>query len=275
MLDHSEVLEHARAAARELAVEIIDVVDSTNTLLLQRAAEGAPGGSVIVAECQENGRGRMGRTWHASLGGGLTFSILWRFAAGASGLTGLSLAAGVALMRAFAQLGAGEARLKWPNDVVWQGRKIAGMLIEMQGDALGPSAVVIGVGLNIRLTTHVTGRIGHSATDLETLCGRELERSVVLGTILRELVSVLREFEQQGFSALREEWQRWHAHQDCEVVISLPSGETQTGVARGVADNGALLFERGGAVRQLHSAEVSLRAATSVMVSGARARSGA
>jgi BirA family transcriptional regulator, biotin operon repressor / biotin---[acetyl-CoA-carboxylase] ligase len=275
MLDRATILHYAGAAAPQLAVDVIDVVDSTNTLLLQRAAGGAPSGSVIAAECQRNGRGRMGRQWHASVGGALTFSILWRFDAGASALAGLSLAAGVALMRAFAQLGAGEARLKWPNDVVWRGRKVAGVLVEMQGDALGPSAVVIGVGLNIRLSRDVTRSIEQPAADLETLCGRELERSVVLGTILHELVPALRNFERDGFAAVREEWQRWHAHQHCEVIIRLPSGETQSGVARGVADTGALLFERGGDVRHLHSAEVSLRETATDAVSTVRVQPGA
>ena len=205
----------------------------------------------------------MGRTWQAGLGGALTFSALWRFTEGAGALAGLSLAAGVALMRALAQLGAHEARLKWPNDVLWRGQKLAGMLIEMQGDALGPSAVVIGVGLNVRLSEIVKRRIDQPATDLETACGRALDRSVVLATTLSELAAVLDRFTNHGFAPFREEWQGYHAHQGHTVMVKLPSGQEQQGVALGVGDDGALLFKTGSAVRRLHSGEISLRRVTS------------
>jgi BirA family biotin operon repressor/biotin-[acetyl-CoA-carboxylase] ligase len=260
MLERDAILRHAGKAAARLSVEICGVVDSTNTVLVQRAAIGAPTGSVLAAELQSSGRGRMGRAWHANIGGALTFSLLWRFVQGASGLGGLSLAAGVALMRALAQLGAKDPQLKWPNDIVWHGRKVAGMLVEMQGDALGPSTVVIGIGLNIRLSDVLEKRIDQPVTDLETVCSRELDRNAVLGAILGQLVPALEQFAERGFAPMREEWERYHAHQGREVTVRLPSGDTQTGVARGVADDGALLFESGKAVRRLHSGEISLRA---------------
>ena len=104
--------------AREFKIEILDSVSSSNTLLLQRAAQGAPGGSVLAVEWQSGGRGRMGRVWHSGLGNALTFSLLWRFEQGLSFLSGLSLAAGVALIRALRVLGITNAQLKWPNDVL-------------------------------------------------------------------------------------------------------------------------------------------------------------
>ena len=260
MLERDAILRRAGAAAARLSVEVCDVVDSTNTVLMQRAAAGAPTGSVLAAEHQLSGRGRMGRAWHTNIGGALTFSLLWRFAQGAGGLGGLSLAAGVALMRALVQLGAKDTQLKWPNDVVWRGQKVAGMLVELQGDALGPSTVVIGIGLNIRLSDALVKRIDQPVADLETVCGRELDRNAVLGAILRELVPALEQFAESGFAPLRAEWERCHAHQGCEVTVRLPGGDAQTGIAHGVADDGALLFESGNIVRRLHSGEISLRA---------------
>lgn len=266
LLDAHAIAHHAGDDAARFAIEVVDVTESTNTLLMQRAAAGAPGGSVVVAECQRGGRGRLGRSWHADIGGALTFSVLWRFTQGAAALAGLSLAAGVALVRALSRTGAAGVQLKWPNDMLWRGRKLAGMLIEMQGDALGPSAVVIGIGINVRLSDATRRRIDQPAADLETACGHTLERSALLGTILAELACVLDAFSKDGFAPLREEWQRHHAHQDRRVLVRLPGGRSDEGIARGVGDDGALLFETGNAVRRLHSAEVSVREA------GARSR---
>ena len=277
LLDREQIATHIGGRASRFKIEVLDVSESTNTTLMQRAAAGAPAGTVIAAEWQRSGRGRMGRPWHASLGGALTFSVLWRFTQGASALAGLSLAAGVALIRALAQLGVHEARLKWPNDVLWHGDKLAGLLIEMQGDALGPSAVVIGVGLNVRLSEEVRSRIDQPASDLETACGRALDRSAVLGAVLAQLAPVLDAFSEEGFAPMREEWERYHAHQGESVALKLPNGRVEQGIARGVADDGALLFQTGMAVRRLHSGEISLREARTPGAAGAaktpRARS--
>jgi BirA family biotin operon repressor/biotin-[acetyl-CoA-carboxylase] ligase len=230
--------------------------------LLARAAQGAASGTVLAAEWQESGRGRQGRAWHAAIGGGVTFSLLWRFSLGAAALAGLSLAAGLALVRAAAKLGAQDIALKWPNDVLWRGGKVAGMLIEMHGDALGPSAVVIGIGINVRLSDAMRARIDQPAADLESACGTVLDRSAVLGALLAELAPVLDAFADKGFAPMRPEWERHHAHQDRRVLVKLPDGRTHEGLARGVGDDGAFLFESGNALRRLHSAEVSVRAAS-------------
>lgn len=272
LLERDAIARHAGARASGFQIEVLDVTSSTNTLLMERAATGAPTGSVIVAEWQQSGRGRMGRSWHAGLGGALTFSLLWRFTRGAGALAGLSLAAGVALVRALEALGVRGARLKWPNDVLWRGEKLAGMLIEMQGDALGPSAVVIGIGLNVRLCDALRQRIDQPATDLETACGRAIERSAALGAVLAELAPILDAFAEEGFAPLRGEWERYHAHQRRRIAVKLPGGRIEEGVALGVADDGALLFRSGAAVRRLHSGEVSVRAPMQARPAGAGGR---
>jgi len=259
MLDRAAILSHAGAHAARFQVEICDVIDSTNTRLMQRAAAGAPSGTVLACELQLGGRGRMGRVWQSELAGALTFSVLWRFDQGASALAGLSLAVAVALVRALAKLGVTNVELKWPNDVLANGAKLAGILIEMQGDALGPSTVVIGIGLNVSLSPVTRANIGQPAADLSTLCDTVPDRSTVLGTVLAELAVVLDVFTEHGFAALRSEWMRVHAYQDEHVVITLPSGFTEQGIARGVAGDGALLVETGGAIRHVHSAEVQVR----------------
>ena len=259
LLRHDAIALHLGERASRFHVEILDAADSTNTLLMQRAAAGAVSGTVLAAEWQPKGRGRMGRVWHAGIGGALTFSLLWRFNQGAAALAGLSLAAGVAVVRALAKLGAGEVQLKWPNDVLWRGQKLAGMLIEMQGDALGPSVAVLGIGLNVRLSGAVRALIDQPACDLEKAAGCVLDRSHALGVLLGELADVLDAFSRDGFPPLREEWERHHAHQGRRIALELPGGRVEQGVARGVADDGALLFESGSAVRRLHSGEIRLR----------------
>ncbi|MEO7726161.1 MAG: biotin--[acetyl-CoA-carboxylase] ligase [Burkholderiales bacterium] len=248
-------------AAPTFVIEVIDKVESTNALLLQRAAAGAPRGTVIAAEWQTAGRGRRGRTWHALPGAALTFSLLWRFEQGAGLLAGLSLAVGIAVTRALAQCGVRGAGLKWPNDVLWRGRKLAGILIEMHGDMLGPSAAVIGIGMNCRMPAALLERIDQPAVDVATAAGAAPERSQLLAGVLRELDRVLTEFAQEGFAPFREEWQLHHVYQNKPVKIMLPDGGIVNGTADGVAENGALLLATQSGQLRFHSGDVSLRMA--------------
>jgi len=259
LLDRDDIVRQLGADARAFTLEIMDGVSSTNTLAMERAARGAPADLVIAAEWQEAGRGRMGRDWHAGIGGALTFSLLRRFPQGAASLAGLSLAVGVALMRAFKTLGVEKAGLKWPNDVLWRGGKLAGILIEVQGDMLGPSAVVIGIGVNVRLSQAVRDRIDQAAGDLETACGRPLDRNQVLALLLRELRHALDTFAGAGLAPFRDDWHRYHVHQDRMVTVMLPDARREHGYARGVAEDGALMIETPSGLRRYHSGEISLR----------------
>jgi len=259
LLDRAGVIRELGAHAPRFALEVLDSAHSTNTLLMERAAGGAAGGSVIAAEWQMQGRGRRGRVWHSAPGGGLTFSLLWRFQQGAGFLSGLSLAVGLAIVRALAVLGVPDAGLKWPNDVLWRGRKLAGILIEIQGDVLGPSTAVIGVGLNCGMSDALRGRIDQPVADLEEACGAAPERNRVLALLLIELERVLRSFDRDGFAPLREEWQRRHVYQRKLVKILLPDGSAAGGTAEGVAEDGALLIATQRGPRRFHSGEVSLR----------------
>lgn len=242
-----------------ITLDICDTVDSTNTQLMLRAAQGAQSGLALAAEAQTAGRGRRGRVWHSGIGSTLTFSLLWRFAQGARELAGLSLAVGVALARVLRAAGARDAQLKWPNDVVLPGGKLAGILIEMQGDVLGPSAAVIGIGINVWSDPRVFAAVDQPVADLETATGGAVDRNRLLALLLVELAAVLEQFAAGGFAPLREEWQALHAHQDQPVCLTLPDGREVTGRARGVADDGVLLLETPAGVVRHHSGEVSLR----------------
>jgi BirA family biotin operon repressor/biotin-[acetyl-CoA-carboxylase] ligase len=261
LLDRAAIGRHLGEHAPRFAIEVRDTVGSTNTVLLEQAAAGAPSGTVLAAEWQAGGRGRLGRPWHAGVGEALTFSLLWRFARGAGALSGLPLAAGVAVARAVAAAGAAGAGLKWPNDVLWRGAKLGGILVELAGDALGPTAAVIGVGLNVRLSRATRARIGQAAADLETACGAAPDRNRLAARLLAGLGPALEAFERGGFAPLRAEWQRLHALQGRRVTLALPDGSRLTGSARGVAEDGAFLLETRGGIRRFHSGEISLRPA--------------
>lgn len=176
-LDAARITKLMGKAAQQFHIEISDSGASSNTLLLQRAElgearGGPPSGAVLALEWQSAGRGRMGRTWHSALGGALTFSVLWRFERGLSALSGLSLAVGVGLTRALHKLGAQDVHLKWPNDVLdAQGAKLAGILIEARGDMLGPCTVVMGIGLNLSLSTSMRRQIEQPVTSLAEILG--------------------------------------------------------------------------------------------------------
>ncbi len=259
LLDPERIFLALGAAAARVKLEIRDTLDSTNTQLMRQAVNGAPSGLAVAAESQTAGRGRRGRAWHSRVGSTLVFSLLWRFTRGARELAGLSLATGVALARVLRAAGASGVCLKWPNDVIVDGRKLAGILIEIQGDMLGPSAAVIGIGINVRPDARVSGAVDQPITDLETVSGLAVDRNQLLGMLLNEMVLVLDRFSETGFASLREEWQVFHAQQERGVTLLLPDGTAIKGIARGVADDGALLLETAEGITRYHSGEISLR----------------
>lgn len=258
-LDQDMVLKTIGAEREWFHVEVLDEVASTNTYLMQAAAKGAPHVSCAVAHIQTGGRGRRGRTWVSHLGASLTFSLLWRFDCGAAALSGLSLAIGVALMRALNELEIKTAKLKWPNDVLVDGKKLAGILIDLQGDLDGPSAAVIGVGINIDLPKQVLEGIDQPATDLQHASHLELNQSVLLGTVLKHLAEVLRNFEQHGFMGVRDEWLSHHAYHNQSVRMLMPDGRNVEGVVTGIAEDGILLVETALGLQRFSAGEISLR----------------
>jgi BirA family transcriptional regulator, biotin operon repressor / biotin---[acetyl-CoA-carboxylase] ligase len=263
-LERDEILHLLGNDAGQFAIEILPQAASSNTLLLQRAGPvvangGAPSGSVLAVELQTAGRGRMGRVWQSGLGTALTFSLLWRFDCGLSGLSGLSLAVAVAIVRALNKLGAQGIKLKWPNDILTTQGKLAGVLVEAQGDMLGPSAVVIGIGLNCSLPASLASRIGQPVCALDEVCAEMPTRNQLLATLLVELAHVLQQFAKEGFAGLREEWERHHFHQNSQTQLRLGEGQIVNGIARGISDNGELCLETSQGMRRFNSGEVGVK----------------
>lgn len=259
LLDKEKVLQAIGIEREWFHLEVLDEVVSTNTYLMKAATNGAPHVSCAVAHIQTGGRGRRGRTWVSHLGASLTFSLLWRFDCGAAALSGLSLAVGIALIRALRELDIDTAQLKWPNDVLVDNQKLAGILIDLQGDMDGPSAAVIGVGINVDLPKQVLERIDQPAIDIKHVSLLNIDQSQLLGTVLKHLADVLRHFEQHGFIGLRDEWLSYHAYHNQSVRMLLPDGRDVEGKVIGVAEDGILLVETALGLQRFSAGEISLR----------------
>ena len=176
---------------------------------------------------------------------------------GAAQLQGLSLAAGVAVHRALQAFGLNNLNLKWPNDLLVNGQKLGGILIELTGDAAGPCQVVIGLGLNVYMPRHAQSQIDQAWTDLKSQ-GVEASRNQLIAALLNNLIPLLREWEQTGFGGWRNAWQQLDAHKDQPVKIVMGE-KTIAGTARGVDEQGAILIETTTGITAFHGGEVSLR----------------
>ncbi len=247
-----------------LSVDVLDQVGSTSTELLRRAQRKDIHGTVLAAEWQTAGRGRRGKAWTAVAGGSLTFSLGWQFEQGAGYLAGLSLAVGVAVVRALEAEGLTGVELKWPNDLIHRHLKVGGILVEMNGDALGPSTVVVGVGLNIRLPVEIRRDIEQPVSDLTTVAGRgapAIDRNHLLARVAAHLATTLDAYSRAGFPAFAAEWQRRHAYQGKPVKLLLPDGASVKGTVAGVDNSGALVLADGPRRARFLSGEISLRRA--------------
>ncbi|MBL8513328.1 MAG: biotin--[acetyl-CoA-carboxylase] ligase [Betaproteobacteria bacterium] len=260
LLDLKAIHTAMGKAARRVDLNAVPVIDSTNTAIAARLGEGAPSGIALAAEWQRAGRGRRGRAWAMPFGAGLMFSLGWRFARSAAELGGLSLAVGVAVARAIEHMRPQHpVSLKWPNDILCNGKKLGGVLIESQGDMLGPVAVTIGIGLNVRLPEAFADSVDQPVTDVTTVCGAPVSRNTLLARMLIELVSVLDTFQAQGFAPLREEWQKRHAFNALAVRVHPGDGTWFDAEVRGVAEDGSLVVRRAGEDMLLHGGEISVR----------------
>jgi BirA family biotin operon repressor/biotin-[acetyl-CoA-carboxylase] ligase len=248
----------SKKIAPELCIEVLDECPSTNTVLAQRAAAGAPHGTVLACEHQSAGRGRRGNSWVSEVGGSLAFSILWRFPRGAGALGGLSLAVAVGAAKALERLGTQGVGVKWPNDLYCEGCKLGGILIESSGDILGPSAVVVGVGLNVRLGTQARGRIGGPVTDIASHSKPIPSRTAVFVESLESIAGVLERFSREGFAPFRQQWLQRHAWQGRRVVLSQAGRRVAEGKCVGVAEDGALMLASVEGMQRFHSGELSL-----------------
>lgn len=238
-------------------VRVMWQIDSTNSSLLDAAANGCGDISVLVAEAQTDGRGRRGRQWQSPLGGNVYFSLLRRFDVGMASLAGLSIVAGIAAVRALGECGVRNIGLKWPNDILAGGKKLAGILVELGGEFLGPCFAVIGIGINVRLSHDAA--IDQPYVDLSTLCAGEApSRNRIIGKLISQLVASTDTFAATGFAPFEKEYASLDVLDHVPVQVHTPSGMHE-GIADGVDGRGALRVRHGDRVATYDSAEVTVR----------------
>lgn len=253
---------HIRAAISNgalrdrLQLQIEPVLASTSGRLLKQATS-LPSASVLLAEAQTAGRGQRGRSWISPFASGILGSCLWHFDRGLASLSGLSLALGVAVAEALAAFGIA-VQLKWPNDVLVAGRKLGGLLIDAGGESHGPCHVVVGLGLNGRLSAAARLRIDQPATDIESSFGRQLDRNRLAAGLIEHLIAALSEFAEHGFAAFQSRFQTFDALTGREVTVQL-GGLSEHGQAQGVDASGRLLVSVDGVLRSLDVGEVRVR----------------
>jgi BirA family biotin operon repressor/biotin-[acetyl-CoA-carboxylase] ligase len=246
------------AAARDIAIDVVAETGSTNADLLARVAY-LPPRQLLLALSQTAGRGRSGRSWLSSADGSLTFSLAWKFRRPLHELLGLPLAVGVVIAETMAAL-AIPAQLKWPNDVLLYGKKLAGVLIE--STAAGDQGVwaIIGIGLNVTMPAPLAAQIGQPVAHMDGLPNAApLDRAQLLARLLDALAEAMNLFEDQGFAAFQARWNALHAHQAKAVVI-LDQGKTlHEGMARGVDAIGRLMLDGAAGPVAVMAGDVSLR----------------
>lgn len=240
-------------AAARLALRVVDACPSTNALLLAAPAEGRP--VLLAAELQTAGRGRRGRRWISPRGAGLTFSLRTLLACSLRQAAGLPLAVGVALARALRGLGATDVALKWPNDLMARGAKLGGVLIETR-PAAGATLAVIGVGLNCSASPRAATQLRRPVIALEQLLAPLPSRNLVAARLARELLAVLEHFELRGLAAVRDDWEAMHADAGQRLRLRLADGRQVTGVAAGLAADGALRLITRDGLRSVPGAQV-------------------
>jgi BirA family biotin operon repressor/biotin-[acetyl-CoA-carboxylase] ligase len=242
-------LDAGAIALPGIEVRVLERCTSTNELLL-----GAGQADVLLAaEEQTAGRGRRGRRWHAAAGTAVTFSLAKRIHRAPRELPGLALAAGVGAARALRALGVDRAALKWPNDVVVDGAKLGGILVETRSQH-GATLAVIGIGINCRRDAALERRLRRPVAALEGYI--QADRNRVIGCVAARVIEALADFEARGLEALRAAWESMDAHAGERLRLRLADGRVVTGVARGLDGDGALRLQTASGVRAVRSARV-------------------
>ena len=248
-----------RSLSASQNVKVEQILDSTNQWLLDKIPN-LDNGQTCIAEYQLAGRGRRGRTWVSPFASHLYFSYYWRFDAGIDKLSGLSLLVGIATINALEEIGIEGVSLKWPNDLYYQGKKLAGILIELNAQANEACHTVIGIGINVRMPPEQAKLIDQPWIDLTSLSSGKVDRNRLSATLITQLNKLLPEYEKNG---LQPHLKRWF-ELDCflnKPVNVLLADTNKPGICRGIDESGALLLECDGMIESFIGGEVSLRLA--------------
>lgn len=255
LLSHDKIREQ-QVFQHAADIEILNVIGSTNQYLKDKTSD-IKNGHTCIAEAQTAGRGRHGRNWVSPYAASLYLSMQWSFAGGYSVLGGLSLAIGVAIVDALHQCDIEDIQLKWPNDVYAQGKKLAGVLIEVEGQISSECKVIIGIGVNVSLPNNVEG-IDQPWIDLSQLSESQVNRNLLAGTLISELTKSLSLFEFKGLDPFITKWRKLDVYSNQRIKLIIGQ-QTISGISRGIDASGAILLETEQGVKAYYGGEISVR----------------
>lgn len=265
LLDKKSVLSALSVQAKSAlsSLDVLDITESTNRYLSDESSKGSlSGGAVCTAEMQTAGRGRLGRTWVSPYGQNIYISFLWRFNVGLASLSGLSLACGVAVCNVLKKFGISGHALKWPNDILWQGRKLGGILVEIRGENQGEYNAIIGIGLNYQMNEQAAQSIDQAWASLLEISEDALpSRNKLTAELINQILPLLDQYSETGLQPYLPLWNDYDGFKNKGVRI-LSGNNVKTGVAKGISDQGELrLLTAEGDIEKITSGEVSLRLA--------------
>ncbi|MCM2681455.1 bifunctional biotin--[acetyl-CoA-carboxylase] ligase/biotin operon repressor BirA [Echinimonas agarilytica] len=236
---------------------LFPVIDSTNQHWMQQNHADLVSGSACFAECQTAGRGRRGRTWQSPFGASLYFSMWWQSQNNLSEMMGLSVAVGVALTRWMNRLGV-NAKVKWPNDIYIEHKKVSGVLVELDAQSDGRGLAVVGIGLNVSMPSAAGALIDQAWTDLSSHLPIAMSRTELAAGLYQTILNCLEQFEQGGLQACIQDWDDYDEFAGQSVRLSMGQHDVE-GICRGVDGHGALQVEVGGVVKSYFGGEISVR----------------
>jgi len=239
-------------------IEVHSLIDSTNDYLMRRLPNQVTSGQVCLAEYQSAGRGRRGRQWISPFGSQIYLSMYWYLEQGLSAAMGLSLVTALAVSDAIKAHSNVQVQLKWPNDIYLDGVKLAGILIDLEGQALEPSHCVIGIGLNLHMPADAGKLIEQKWTDLQSHSKVKIDRNALSAHLISYLRQRLQQHQQEGLVTMLAEWHRHDAFLNKRVKL-ITGDRTTHGICRGVNNQGALLLEVDSQIKPVYGGEVSLR----------------
>lgn len=237
------------------------VTSSNDTIKASMQHLALPNGYTVLAEAQTEGRGRRGKRWFSPFGSNLYMSMYWRLDQGMAAAMGLSLALGTAVAQVISALGIEHVELKWPNDILIEGKKIAGILVELEGQALGVAHAIIGIGVNLAMPSLLNNEIDQPWTDIRNHISSGFDRNQLAALLVSKCRACLDEFSAQGLSAFVERWQEFDKLKNQPVRIIMGDREIN-GIAQGIDETGAILINCNGTLEKFHAGEVSLRHGT-------------
>jgi BirA family transcriptional regulator, biotin operon repressor / biotin---[acetyl-CoA-carboxylase] ligase len=260
MLNQVSIEQHYQALGANTAqVEVHPIIDSTNSELMRRIQSSTElaSGTVVVAEMQHAGRGRRGRTWQSPFGANLYYSYFWRLDDGLQAAMGVSIAVGLAIYDVIKALYAIEVELKWPNDIYINKQKLAGVLVELDGQPQGPCQLVIGVGINLQMPENASQQIEQAWTDLHQHT-EQLDKNQLVAALTYYLEQRLEQYRENGLQQMYQQWNALNAF--AGECVELNTGHRSwRGICEGIDPQGGIRIRQDGNVKSYYGGEISLR----------------